>query len=510
MENQYDIIIIGSGMGGLVSSIVLAKEGLKVCVLEKNNQYGGNLQTFVRDKVIFDTGVHYIGGLEKGQNLYQYFKYLGIIDGLRLKRMDEDAYDYITFDGDPNKYPHAQGYDNFVDQLCVFFPEERATIQKYCDKIRRVCDSFPMYNVEEGAPYDQSVLSIKAKDYLDGLTDNEDLKLVLAGSNSLYGGNGEKTPLYVHALSVNSYIQSSWRCINGGSQISKLLVRQLRKYGGEIFKHQEVNEFIYNEDQLIGVKTKKDKVYYGKQFISNIDLNATIKMVGEDRFRKSFRKRIERLEVTPSSFSIYIAFKPKSFPYLNHNYYHFKNKEMVWQGTNYDPAKWPEGYMASMGVHADDQKYAESMSVMTYMHFSEVEQWADTKNTVAHKDDRGPEYEAFKQKHIELLLTELEKKFPNIRESILSVYASTPLSYRDYIGGQKGNMYGFEKDAENPMKTFISARTKIPNLFLTGQSVNMHGMLGVTIGGFVTCSEILGKEYLINKIKDEVNETVKP
>src|SRR5690554_1128409 len=133
---------------------------------------------------------------------------------------------------------------------------------------------FPLYNVEEGAPYDQSVLSIKAKDYLDGLTDNEDLKLVLAGSNSLYGGNGEKTPLYVHALSVNSYIQSSWRCINGGSQISKLLVRQLRKFGGEIFKHQEVNEFIYDEDQLIGVKTKKDKVYYGKQFISNIDLNA--------------------------------------------------------------------------------------------------------------------------------------------------------------------------------------------------------------------------------------------
>src|SRR5690554_445973 len=82
-------------MGGLVSSIILAKEGLKVCVLEKNNQYGGNLQTFVRDKVIFDTGVHYIGGLEKGQNLYQYFKYLGIIDGLRLKRMDKDAYDYI-------------------------------------------------------------------------------------------------------------------------------------------------------------------------------------------------------------------------------------------------------------------------------------------------------------------------------------------------------------------------------------------------------------------------------
>jgi len=506
LKNQYDIIIIGSGMGGLVSSIILAKEGLKVCVLEKNNQYGGNLQTFVRDKVIFDTGVHYIGGLEKGQNLYQYFKYLGIIDDLRLKKMDKDAYDIITFDGDPNKYPHAQGYENFIDQLCVFFPNERETIQKYCDKIQSVCDSFPMYNVEEGGPYDQKILGIKAKDYLDELTDNEDLKVVLAGSNSLYGGNGDKTPLYVHALSVNSYIQSSWRCINGGSQITKLLIRQLRKYGGEIYKHQEVCSFKFDKDELIGVNTKKGETFFGKKFISNIDLNATIKMVGEDRFRKSFRMRIERLKVTPSSFSIYIKFKPKSFPYLNHNIYHFKNKEMIWKATEHDSNKWPEGYMASMGVNSMEQKFAESMSVMTYMHFNEVEQWAHTTNTVAHKDERGSEYEAFKQKHIELLVDELALKYPEIRSCIESVYASTPLSYRDYIGGQNGNMYGFEKDAENPLKTFISARTKIPNLFLTGQSVNMHGMLGVTIGGVVTCSEILGKEYLINKIKEEVNE----
>lgn len=509
MENQYDIVIIGSGMGGLVSSIILAKEGLKVCVLEKNNQYGGNLQTFVRDKVIFDTGVHYIGGLEKGQNLYQYFKYLGIIDDLHLKKMDEDAYDYVTFDGDPNKYPHAQGYENFTEQLCKFFPEERETIKKYCIEIKNVCDSFPMYNVELGPPHDEKVLAIKAKGFLDELTDNEDLKVVLAGSNSLYGGNGDKSPLYVHALSVNSYIQSSWRCLNGGSQISKLLVRQLRKYGGEIYKHQEVSSFEFNEDQLIGVNTKNGKTYYGKNFISNIDLNATIKMVGENRFRKSFRKRIERLKVTPSSFSIYIAFKPESFPYLNHNVYHFKNKEMIWNATEYDPAKWPEGYMASMGVKTMDQKYAESMSVMTYMHFSEVEQWAETQNTVAHKDERGPEYEVFKQKHIALLLNELELKYPDIRSCIQSVYASTPLSYRDYIGGQNGNMYGFEKDAENPLKTFISSRTKIPNLFLTGQSINMHGILGVTIGGVVTCSEILGKEYLINKINEEVNEESK-
>ena len=89
MKKQYDILVIGSGIGGLVSALVLAKEGLKVCVLEKNNQYGGNLQTFSRHKLIFDTGVHYLGGLSEGQNLHQYFKYLGIIQDLNLEKMDE-------------------------------------------------------------------------------------------------------------------------------------------------------------------------------------------------------------------------------------------------------------------------------------------------------------------------------------------------------------------------------------------------------------------------------------
>ncbi|TEB40776.1 all-trans-retinol 13,14-reductase, partial [Flavobacterium circumlabens] len=109
---------------GLVSSIILAKEGYSVCVLEKNNQYGGNLQTFVRDKTIFDTGIHYIGGLNEGQNLYKYFKYLGIIDHLNLKKLDENGFDMISFEDDTTEYPHAQGYDNFVKQLENYFPEE--------------------------------------------------------------------------------------------------------------------------------------------------------------------------------------------------------------------------------------------------------------------------------------------------------------------------------------------------------------------------------------------------
>ena len=91
-QKQYDTVIIGSGLGGLVCGAILSKEGQRVCVLEKNEQIGGNLQTFKRDGVTFDTGVHYISGLDKGQNLYQFFNYLGLMDRLELLKMDEEGF----------------------------------------------------------------------------------------------------------------------------------------------------------------------------------------------------------------------------------------------------------------------------------------------------------------------------------------------------------------------------------------------------------------------------------
>lgn len=66
-------------------------------------------------------------------------------------------------------------------------------------------------------------------------------------------------------------------------------------------------------------------------------------------------------------------------------------------------------------------------------------------------------------------------------------------------------MYGYVKDVNNPLHSFVSPRTKIKNLLFTGQSLNMHGILGVTIGAIVTCSELVGKDYLLEKIL-EVNK----
>lgn len=504
---EYDVVIVGSGLGGLVAAVIFAKEGYKVCVLEKNNQFGGNLQTFVRDKSIFDTGVHYIGGLAEGENLYKYFKYLGIMDDLKLKKMDADKYDVITFGEDEIDYPHAQGYDNFIDQLSSIFPEERENIQLYCDKIRETCNSFPLYNLQIGdAYYDNTeLLSLKIKDFVEQITDNKKLQAVLVGSNFLYAGE-DNTPFYVHALSINSYIQSAWRCVNGGSQISKLLVKQIRNRGGKVLKYKEVTSFGFDDKKLISVKTKDGDEFFGKQFISNIEPKHTLKMLGDNRMRKSYTKRIENIKSIISAFSVYIVFKPETFEYLNYNHYHFKDHDRVWNAQDYTEASWPEGYMLSIGAKKGENVWAENMTFITYMRYDDVKQWEDTFNTVAEEDERGQSYEAFKEQKIEQALKEIEKKFPNIRSCIHSIHSSTPLSYRDYIGVNEGSMYGYVKNADSPMTSFLSPRTKLKNLFFTGQSINMHGILGVTISAVLTCSEMLGRDYLVNKINETLEE----
>ena len=70
---MYDVIVIGSGLGGLVCARQLAKKGRSVLVLERQVQPGGCLQSFRRGNFEFDTGLHYVGGLAEGQPLYEAF-----------------------------------------------------------------------------------------------------------------------------------------------------------------------------------------------------------------------------------------------------------------------------------------------------------------------------------------------------------------------------------------------------------------------------------------------------
>jgi all-trans-retinol 13,14-reductase len=503
VRERYDVVIIGSGLGGLCCANILAREGMKVCVLEKNRQLGGSLQIFSRKKVIFDTGIHYIGGLDKGQNLHRYFQYFGLMDKLNLHRLDTIGFDHITFNGDNQVYRHSQGYENFIQTLVEQFPGEENNIRTYCTRIKEICSFFPLYNLEEGSKdlFAASFLETDTKGYIASVTSNPKLQSVLAGTNPLYAGEADRTPLYVHALVVNTYIESAWRCADGGAQIAKHLGENIKALGGDIFNYSEADKFHFSGDQISKVELTDGRTIEGKTFISNCDLSKTLDMIEPGHIRHAYRSRITNLPNTVSSFILFIVLKKRSLKYFNHNIYHYRTGD-VWDTLNYTQENWPKGIAIFPQYSNKDPEYTDSLIAMAYMDYNEVKEWETSKNIIPNQEqDRGPAYEAFKEFKSQQLLKAVQERLPEIEGQVDSHYASTPLTYRDYIGSRDGTMYGIAKDYRDPLKSFISPKTKVPNLLLTGQNLNLHGVLGVTVSSVVTCSELLGQEYLVKKIK---------
>lgn len=503
MKEAFDIVIIGSGMGGLVCADILGREGYKVCVLEKNRQLGGCLQTYVRDKVIFDSGVHYLGGLGEGQNLYQVFKYLGIIGKLKLQRMDEDCFDKILIEDDEKEYVFAQGYENFVQRLLRDFPGEEKALRLYCDKIQEVCSKFPLYNLRPGGDVNEktTVLGIDTKTFIESITDNKKLQAVLVGNNMLYVLQAGKTPFYVHAMILNSYIESSWKCVDGGSDIGKYMAKNIREHGGTIHRNTEVTKIVVEEGKVTSVLLADGSHVTGKYFISNMHPVRTLEMTESSLIKHAYKSRVKGLENSIGGFVLNIVLKKDSFKYVKNNYYYHKDGH-IWNMADHTEENWPLCYAVFFSASSRSAEYAESMTVLAYMRYDEVKQWEKTYNTVSAKEDRGPGYDAFKKQKAETLLDCVEEKFTGLRECIKTYYTATPLSYRDYVGNDDGSMYGIVKDYQNPLKTFISPRTKIPNLYLTGQNLNLHGILGATMSGLVTCTAFLGNEDIIEKIRN--------
>lgn len=506
MEKNKSIVIIGSGLGGLVCGAILAREGYKITVLEMNKQIGGTLQAYARDKHLFDSGVHYIGGLDKGQNLYKAFKYLGIIDKLKLQKMDESAFDKIYFASDNKTYSFAQGYENFERTLTEAFPEEEKAIKTYCSYIQKVCSHFPLYNIRSGDYSEKSEFTeIDTKAYIDSITDNQRLRDVLVGNNMLYSGIPDRTPIYIHALIINSYIESSYRMLNGGSQIAKELHRKIMEHGGEVINHTRVKKLETKDSKVIYAESDKGKRFYADYFISNIHPAITIEMITGEGIRNSYKNRITGLKNSPSMFILNVTLKPGMFRHENSNYYCF-TQDKVWDALNYTEETWPICYVMFFSAKKKHTAFADGITLMAYMKMEEVDKWTGSYNTVGKPGDRGEGYAEFKRKKAEKIIDAANKRFPGLKNAVLNYYASTPLTFRDYMGTDDGSIYGIEKDYRSPFKSIISPKTKIENLLLTGQNLNLHGVLGVTISSLVTCSTFLGLENLIQKIEAAQDE----
>ena len=492
---KYDVVIIGAGLGGLECGLILQKHGKRVCVVEKNPLIGGALQTFRRKGLTFDTGFHYVGGLEEGQMLHKLFTYMGLMD-LPWVKMDADFFDEVIIDGKSFKF--ANGYDNFCETLSAAFPHQKDNLREYTQLLREVgqntINSFAQRDAD--TVYTQSLFAQSAYEYLNKTISDPLLRNVVSGTSLKMELNAEKLPLYTFAQINSSFIQSAYRLRGGGMQLVEKLRKQIEELGGEVRRNAEVTGFIPTEDGRIeSVVINGEERIEGDMFISDIHPAATTKLLSESHLvRKIYSRRIENLENTFGIFTTNIALKPNRIKYINRNIYAYKNAD-VWQlhatATNADAS----AILISFAPPTDGSQFARNIDILTPMNWEMVAQWNGTKI-----GKRGEEYEKLKLETAQRCIAEATKYIPELSDAIEDVYCSTPLTYADYTATAHGSAYGIRKDYNNLMFTLLTPRTPVNNLLLTGQSLNLHGILGVSMTSIFTCAEILGMQTLVNDI----------
>lgn len=243
-----------------------------------------------------------------------------------------------------------------------------------------------------------------------------------------------------------------------------------------------------------GVEVNGEEIIEGKYVISNIHPKRTLELLDKNRsIKNAYMSRINSLANTYGVFTLYLVMKKNSYAYLNRNCYLHGDND-VWYNAIESRGKITN-CMVTMQATSDNPAYADVVTILTPMYIDEFLPWEHTT-----PGRRGEDYVQLKQHKAQQILEFVRRQGIDFGDNIETMYTTTPLSYRDYTGTVDGSAYGIIKDYKYPQVGFVSTKTKLKNLFMTGQNQNVHGALGVTLTAMLTCAEFLGSEYIAKKV----------
>lgn len=490
MKNNR-VVIIGAGLGGLQCGYILAKNGYDVTVLEQERVVGGCLQSFARRGTLFDTGFHYVGALGEGEALNRLFTYFDLMS-LPWKKLDADCFDEIVI-GDKS-YPYAMGHNNFYNRLVEYFPHEREGLKNYIALLKRVGDHiFDNLKLKEGEKsLSNTYFAQSAYKFLTETIQDPILRQVLSGASLKMELKADTLPLYTFAQINDSFIRSSWRLMGGGQQLVDKLAHSIERMGGSVITATAVISIVEKDGRVAGVRADNGNFYEADWVISNVHPALTVSLVEEgSMMRPIYRRRIKSLENTFGMFTANILLKKDTVPYINKNIFVHKADTDMWN-VRFDRT---ESVLVSMPAQPDDVTYSPSIDLLSPMSWQEVVKWADKP-----AGRRGEDYVTFKQAKTEQCLQLIEHRLPHLRDAIEHIYTSTPLTYHNYTTTNQGCAYGIRKDYDNVIMTMLTPRTPVPGLLQTGQNLNLHGIMGVSMTSLYTCAEILGLETIRKEI----------
>lgn len=489
------VIIIGGGLGGLFTGALLAKNGLPVTVLEKGRTIGGGLQTFVRHGITFETGMHVLGGFQPGGSLNRICRYLGILDKLDILPLPADRMAVVTGIDNQTSYQLPQGRQRITDYMVQHFPEEAEGIRRYMDTIYEIASQIDLFNLRQ--PVSTAVhesFSIPVGPFLEQFTHNPKLLNIMAFASTLYGGLYDKTPAYVHALICVLYINGSSMFAESSQQLADTLADVIREHGGEVLTQEEISTIEVEKRVVKCVRTKNGHTYQGDVYISSLHPVVTTQLCSEGAFPRAYVNRLNSIPNSYSAFKVYYEVKAEAFEALPAPVYILQSENRLWSLYKYDET-WPQGVALFMTDSRVTSRGTRKLMTVSPMAFDAVERWSDS-----YIGRRPEEYKQWCEEQIARVTRLIDRRYPSFASAVVSSFAASPLTFRDWLGAPEGNMYGYSKDAGNILLSHLPIRTKVSNLLLTGQNINLHGICGVPLTAIQTAEAVLGQNAILGAI----------
>lgn len=503
---KYDVIIIGSGPGGLSAGLCLAREGQKVLILEQHYVPGGWCHSFYLNGQRFSPGVHYVGRMDKGMSTANLFEGLGIANDLVFFRQNPKGYDNIMVGRE--KVPLAATFGKMFESLANRFPHEEKRLKKYLNLARKVDKEIDMMPHLKGIdflflPFKLRHLMmfgfLKLSRVVKMYIKDPLLRDVLCGQWGDHGIPPHKARFLMHCALMGHYDHGGYYPAGGGSGVVKAMTKTIKKFGGEIRVESGVKKILLEEDPVkkaIGVELYNGETIYADKIISNADPHKTYEgMIGKQHLSKKLNKKLDKTVYSFSSliFFVTVDMDVKRYGIDSGNIWMTEEigiDEQCKKMENLDllsPAEFPHVFISCSTLK-------DPVSFNGRYHNFEMVALIDNKlfeKFRGRENYRTEEYLRYKESISQKFIANLEKVLPGVRDHIVQAELGTPKTNEFYVDSTHANVYGTEKNLKQLLFPF-SLKSEIENLYLCGASVGTQGLSSACNSGVNAAAEILG------------------